>query len=355
MEHPGKIWKRLESCVNKYLSNFLPERGLRWLWMVVYFILGGISLLQSIFPCIMCSSVIIFLIHQCYEEKIYDADPSVIDIKHEGQLVRLSGRIDTITPLHDPLTGASINAPWVRREIYNTSPSPESEALLSQYHLRDKLFVSNDWLLGSFRIQHNYDFSQIDEKEAELTAEQIQFTEPAEGIKITPPPPGGTGIKVSTIDDTEICMVEYITCNEPVYIIARQLEGNLYLNGPESRISLSPIPEMNKNGLNATIFVTALACAVFLSGTLCFALSCLRTGLWHATAGKNLLRLPLWQASLLLTGIAICMGSGLGLTLLPLSDEITRYSSTGQVLIIASCGLLAFGIQRYITLGNKRA
>ena len=58
---------------------------------------------------------------------------------------------------------------------------------------------------------------------------------------------------------------------------------------------------------------------------------------------------------LLLIGIAICMGSGLGLTLLPLSDEITRYSPTGQVLIIASCGLLAFGIQRYITLGNKRA
>ncbi len=342
MEHPGRNWNRIECWCNQYLGKILPAQVLRWLWVLVHTAAGGYILLLTLFGSL---GYVLFLgapIHELCKETIVAADPAVINPANEGRLVRLCGQLTTTEWVTDPLTGVQARTPWLVRSAGVPLFQPqESEKIV------DKTFYAQEWRLGVFRIPHyRPDYHCQTE---ELTADQLQFTQPAEGYQVTPPQPGDSGVLLSSSQGEPLCYIWYYYYSGPVYIVARQCGDQLLMGDPAASFSYYK-PSAFSSG-------EAFYCLVFLllgSGghfiILCLAFSCFRSAQWHATKGRDLFRLPLCLASGLVVGIFCCLYCGIYLV----SGNFFHIDLTtnpahvpGALFLAGGLGLLAYLWKRW--------
>jgi hypothetical protein len=304
MEHPGRNWNRIECWCNHYLAKLLPSQALRWLWVLAHTAVGGYILLSTLVGSLGYIICLGWPIYEFCQEKVYEADPAVINPAHEGRLVSLTGQLSTTEWVTDPLTGVQARTPWLRRST--SSPLPRTAAAEK---FDDETFYANEWQLGAYRISHykpDYVYSSM-----LLPSDQLQFSQPAEGYQVTPPQPGeSSSVLLTTTQGEPLCLISYCSDSAPLYIVARQCGNQLLMNDPAAKISLYPTDnKITGHFWEFAVLLTMGSVAHFIM--LCLAFSCLRSALWHATGGKDLFRLPLCRASVLVVGICCCLYCGI--------------------------------------------
>lgn len=312
MEHPGKIWNRIECWCNQYLSLFLPRKVLRWLWVLGHSAVACYILATCIIGCIGYALFLGLPIQKFCEEKIYNANPAAINPAHEGKLVRISGHLTTTEFARDPLTGIQTQTPWLDRTIVN-QPERTMENMMHIAEFRNQTFYSPEWHLGVFRIRH-YTPSYLVLDDQALTAGQLNFSQPKDSWHVSRPDAGESEIPISPpgAQNGSEGVAVYRATTKPVYIVARQCGDELLMDEDEASFSFSPHSNMRARLTpDAGMFVPLLLGTGFHFALLCLAFSCLRSALWHATCGRNLIRLSLTQATALGVGFSICLTCGI--------------------------------------------
>ena len=349
MEHPGKIWNIIECKCNQLLEHIVPRQALRWLWVLGHTAVAAYVFLTCLAGCIGYVLCIGLPVQKLCKEKIYDTDPAIVNPALEGKLVRLSGQLTTTHMACDPLTGIQAQEPWISRSI-NTPSRHIPVEILSKLQ-REATFYAPEWRLGAYCIRHYTPSYQLN-SEKELTAEQLNFTQPKENWQITPPAPGESDITLTVPETRDTVTFRIYRNAAPVYIVARQCGNELLMDDPEASFSYYENRDISDF---ITLDSSAITCLIVGSlahfGLLCLGLSCLRSAIWHATQGRNILRLPLWQVALPLVVISCCLTCGLFL----LTDGNTsRTLGPGLFFLIAGLGCLAFLARTWLHAPTQR-
>lgn len=355
MEHPGKNWNRIETRCNKYLSRILPPWALRWFWVLAH--IGIIC--SSAFMCLIALILPSFLLAGCIlflnSEKIVDAAPTIIKPENNGRLVRMSGKISVPRPAFDSRTGVSAYVPVMKLEKISREPAASestsgSEVPISTAH---RLFAP-EWRMGAFRLLHadRHDYFNYFEfsTAASVRREELLFSQQAEGFAISPLSDESCAFRISTTDGRDLGIYEYLRPPEQYYLIGRQLDGEIDLGDPHAEIGHNEwsVSKRRNRAFRASfdageIIQGGISCAIFYL-FLCLMLSSVRAALYHASGGRNLLRLPLSQASLLLGGAAICVAAAF----IQQIEHDTQVSAVPCILsFIVPAGLLAYAVQQW--------
>lgn len=369
MEHPGKIWNCIECFFNKYLRIIIPDKVLRWLWVLAHTAVAGYIFLGTLAGCLGYIFCIAMPTQKLCQEKIYEATPEFVNPAHEGKLVQLHGMLIPTTPVCDPLTGIQVKFPWLIRQFYPLNDRLVDESPDVLEHIKealDKTFTAPEWHLGKFRIR-NYTPTYYFESETLTadpfclqdspqtysfgkdthTADAVQFTQPKALWKVIPPKAGESAfLLVPPGTEEPIGFVKYSAHTQPVYIIARQCGNELLLDDPAAYFSThapywNPLIIMEDG---TEIFLLIIGGLIHF-GILCLILSCLRSACWHATQGKNLLRLPLWQVASTLVGFFCFLYCGVYL----LTDDNTgNATGAGLIYLLLAMGLVTFLVRRWL-------
>lgn len=336
MEHPGRIWNSIECTCNRFLEKLVPRQVLRWGWVLGHSTAALYVLILCLGACLGYIICIGLPVQKLCREKIYDADSVIVNPALEGKLVRLSGQLTSTHKASDPLTGIQVQAPWICRSILFEHQVPFR--ILKELK-RKEIFYATEWHLGAYCIRHYTPPSHFNSRK-ELTAEQLQFTQPKENWQVTPPAPGESDITLTAPGSNEP-IIFHIYCNttEPVYIVARQCGNELLMDDPEASFHYNGSWGLNDS---ITLDIYTIICLILGTlahfGLLCLALSCIRSAIWHATQGRNILRLPLWQVAISMVVISCCLTIGLFL----LTDgNTTRTLVPGLIFLVAGLSSMA--------------
>lgn len=356
MEHPGKNWNSIETWCNKYLSRIMPPRALRWFWVLAH---GGciccsafMCLIALILPSFLLAGVILFL----NSEKIVDANPAIINPENNGRLVRMSGKISVPRPAFDSRTGVSAYVPTMRLEKFSSEPAtPEKVAGNMEAISTSPRICAPEWRMGAFRLVQAHRHSYINYFDfasgASVRREEMQFSQPPAGLVLTPLSDASCAFRISSSDGQEFGLYRYQTPPEQYYLIGRQLGDEIDLADPQARLGTDEesVRQGRDHVFNLSfdageVVLSVVSCG-FLYLLLCLMFSSVRAALYHASGGRDLLRLTLSQASLLLGGAAICMTSAF-IQQIELDTQVSAVPYIVSFLLPA--GLLAYAVQQWL-------
>lgn len=348
MEHPGKIWNGIETWVNKYLGRILPAAALRWFWVLVHvgivawfglITFGSIGLTAMFFNHVMEDV--------CRERPIL-VSADRIDPANNGKLIKLCGKVTHDQQLCDPVTGVQARGIRLERQVFREAEHGG--------HLFRRSFYPSAMQLGAFKLtnfQKNLRYTGKKVEDADLTTGS-----PAEGYSVTRLNENETPEKgifehfeVRSADGSySVCVWYDVYEADTLYLIGHQLGDEIDFSSENASIHDFKTWHWDADAERIQENIAELSEAfigLFIAfiATL-FILGSLRSGLWHATGGRNIIRLPLVQAALLLIPGAFCMISGLGF-LFAGRDE---YPTAGMACIILSLGLLGYVLRRWCEL-----
>lgn len=339
MEHPGKVWNAIESWVNKYLGHVLPTQALRWLWVLVH---GGLVYyggLIALFIIVMTGALFSHLTGAILQEEAVHAPANVVTPANDGKLVKICGRVSIPAPACDPLTG--VKAHVIRLERIS-APDKGSET--------EKCFYPHTLKVGAFTLA-NYE-EELRYGVDEVMPAPLQFGQPAAGYSFAPCDGAQKHFELSFLNGAERTRVQYRAYSEDtLYLVGRQVGNILDFSDPEANIytfrpvrweSNSPYSYDNA-GLEGICLAVMLPFIAFLP--LMFVLGSLRSGLWHATGGRDLLRLPLSEATLLLEAGSLCLIYGFTRMIEPSPTPIL-----GMAAVILALGILAYSLRCWFSL-----
>lgn len=373
MEHPGQLWNSIESAFNQLAGRLLPAAVLRWGWVLVHAaLLCGTCLFLT-----LTTGVTAFFvtdsIWSALSEPVYTATPEIVNPAHEGKLVKISGVITSDSMVCDPLTGVQAKGPFLTR---TTTLNPEQEYnLLSREesseiakHLVEHMpelpgnsidlsFMRNTLTgqgkLGVFQIPRFGHLASYIYLKDIMPAQELTFTQAAPGLKARLLAPDSPHIILSTENGKDLCCFQYYTGTTTAYIIARQFGNELDLTDPDASFHTYETERwkecsharhfMAEPREMAGILFVALSAHFILAA---MALSSLRSGVWHASAGQvNLLRLPLLRISLLLGAFIQLLVCGIFLVSIAFYHHISP--QPGLAALMAAAAILCYTIRRW--------
>ncbi|MBQ9829375.1 MAG: hypothetical protein IJO38_03440 [Akkermansia sp.] len=333
MEHPGHVWNAIESRVNKYLGRILPAQVLRWLWVLVH---GGLVFyggLITLFIIVMTGALLSHITGASLQEQAVHAPADMVNPANDGKLVKICGRVSIPAPACDPLTG--VRAHVIRLERISN---------------RDECFYPHTLNVGAFTLV-NYE-EELRYGVDEVMPAPLQFGQPAQGYSFRPGDESQNFFELISTQSSERSRVRYLTYSEDtLYLVGRQVGNVLDFSDPKAAIfTFRPDNWENNNprphdGAGWKDFCLAVMMPFFAYLPLLFVLGSLRSGLWHATGGRDLLRLPLCEATLLLEAGSICLIYGL-----IRMNEPSPTPTLGLAAVILALGLLAHSLRRWHSL-----
>ena len=339
MEHPGKVWNAIESWVNKYLGRVLPTQALRWLWVLVH---GGLVFyggLITLFIIVVTGGWFSHITGALLQEQAVHAPADVINPANDGKLVKICGRVSIPAPACDPLTG--VKAHVIRLERIST-PDKGSET--------EKCFYPHTLKVGAFTLV-NYE-EELRYGVDEVMPAPLEFGQPAAGYSFSPCDETQKRFELVFLKGVERTRVQYRAYREDtLYLIGRQVGNVLDFSDPEAGIYTFRPSRWESNNprpyKDAALeeFSVAVMMPFFAYLPLLFVLGSLRSGLWHATGGRDLLRIPLCEATLLLEAGSLCLIYGL-IRMIDSSPSPTL----GLAAVILALGLLAHTLRRWHNL-----
>ena len=179
----------------------------------------------------------------------------------------------------------------------------------------------------------------------------LVFGQAAEGYTLTPANDGMGGYMLSTTGDRPVARLRYRVYNaEKLYVIGRQIDNELDVSSPGTNIyTQSPHQWDWETNTRFWMLLPGLTTWILffpISGfvALCFVLSSLRSGLWHAAGGHDLIRLPLGEATIILQISSTLLLVGL---IQLLCHEPPHNSMPGAVCLIAALGVLVYLLRRW--------
>lgn len=325
---------------------------LRWLWVLVHggltFYAGISTLVLFVLSAAFCSHVL----DQLFDETAEIVAADTINPANNGKLVKVSGVATISHPARDPLTG--VQAQGLRLERNTGSATPGTEAEGSP--IPNEKFYPPSIQLGAFRIHHPGRHLKWD-GDVQLPV-PLQFGQPAGGYTLTPANDGKGGYMLSTTGEPPVARLRYQVYNaEKLYVIGRQIDNELDVSSPGTSIyTQSPHQWDWKKSTRLWMYLPGLTAwlMIFPIGgfvALCFVLSSLRSGLWHASGGLDLIRLHLGEAALILEigGTLLLVG-----LIQLLGHEPPLYSVPGTICLIAALGLLVYLLRRWFELRPPR-
>ena len=333
MEHPGHVWNTIESRVDKYLGRILPAQVLRWLWVMVH---GGLVFyggLITLFVIVMTGALLSHITGALLQEQAVHAPVDMVNPANDGKMVKICGRVSIPAPACDPLTG--VRAHVIRLERISD---------------RDKCFYPRTLKVGAFTLV-NYE-EELRYGVDEVMPVPLEFGQPAAGYSFAPSDETQKHFELSFLNGAERTRVQYRAYSEDtLYLVGRQVGNVLDFSDPKAAIfTFRPVSwESNSPrsyddaGLEEICLAVMMPFFAYLP--LMFVLGSLRSGLWHATGGRDLLRLPLCEATLLLEAGSICLIYGL-----IRMNEPTPTPTLGLAAVILALGLLAHTLRRWQTL-----
>lgn len=343
MEHPGKVWNAIETWSNKVLGRILPAQVLRWLWVLVH---GGLVYyggLITLYLIVVTGALFSHITGDMLQEQAVHAPADEINPANDGKLVKICGRGSIPTPACDPLTG--VKAYVIRLERIS-APDKDNET--------EKCFYPHTLKVGAYTLA-NYE-EELRYGVDEVMPVPLEFGQPAAGYSFAPCDETQKHFELSFLNGAERTRVQYRAyCEDTLYLVGRQVgnildfsdpEANIYTFRPGNWESNSP-RSYDGAGLEEICLAVMLPFFVYLS--LLFVLGCLRSGLWHATGGRNLLRLPLSEATLLLEAGSLCLIYGLFRM-----NEPTPTPTLGLAAVILALSLLAHTLRRWHSLRAAR-
>ncbi len=333
MEHPGKVWNAIESWVNKYLGRILPAQVLRWLWVLVHVGLVFYGGLITLFIITMTGAWFSHITGVLLQEQAVHAPADMVNPANDGKLVKICGRVSIPAPACDPLTG--VRAHVIRLERISD---------------RDKCFFPRTLNVGAFTLV-NYE-EELRYGVDEVMPAPLEFGQPAAGYSFSPCDETQKRFELVFLKGVERTRVQYRAYREDtLYLIGRQVGNVLDFSDPEAGIyTFRPDNWENNNprpykDAAQEEFSVAVMMPFFAYVPLMFVLGSLRSGLWHATGGRDLLRLPLCEATLLLEAGSLCLIYGL-IRMIDSSPSPTL----GLAAVILALGILVCILRRWHNL-----
>lgn len=339
MEHPGNVWNAIESWVNKYLGRILPVPVLRWLWVLVH---GGLVFyggLIALFIIVMTGGLFSHITGALLQEEAVHTPADVINPANDGKLVKICGSVSIPAPASDPLTGVKAHVIRLER-ISNPDKDNETEKCFYPHTLKVGAFT-----LANFEKELRYGVEVV-------MPAPLEFGQPAAGYSFSPCDETQKRFELVFLKGTERTPIQYRTYrNDTLYLVGRQVgkvldfsapEANIYTFRPDGWENNSPRP-YDDAGLEAIDLAVMMPFVAYLP--LMFVLGSLRSGLWHATGGRDLLRLPLGEAALLLEAGSTCLIYGF-----IRMNEPTPTPTLGLAAVILALGLLAHTLRRWHSL-----
>ena len=177
-----------------------------------------------------------------------------------------------------------------------------------------------------------------------LTDRPLEFGQPAAGYSFSPCDETQKHFELSFLNGAERTQVQYRAyCEDTLYLVGRQVGNVLDFSDPKAAIfTFRPVSwESNSPrsyddaGLEEICLAVMMPFFAYLP--LLFVLGSLRSGLWHATGGRDLLRIHLCEATLLLEAGSLCLIYGL----------IRMIDSSPSPTLDLAAVILALGILRY--------
>lgn len=339
MEHPGKIWNTIESWGNKYLGHILPAVVLRWLWVLVH---GGLVFYSGLFALLiitMTGGLFSLITGSMLQEEAVHAPADVVNPANEGKLVKICGSVGIPAPACDPLTG--VKAHVIRLERISI-PDEGSGAV--------KCFYPHTLKVGAFTLANHEE--ELKYGVEEVMSAPLEFGQPAVGYSLSPCDETQKRFELVFLGGAERTRVQYRAYSEDtLYLVGRQVGNVLDFSDPEADIyTFRPVRwESNSPRSYDNAGLVELALTVMMPFVaylpLLFVLGSLRSGLWHATGGRNLLRLPLGEATLLLEAGSLCLIYGFIRMIEP-----TPTPTLGLAAVILALGILAYTLRRWHSL-----
>ena len=339
MEHPGHVWNAIESRVNKYLGRILSAQVLRWLWVLVH---GGLVFyggLITLFVITVTGALLSYITGALLQEQAVHAPADMVNPANDGKLVKICGRVSIPAPACDPLTG--VRAHVIRLERIS-APDKDNET--------EKCFYPHTLNVGAFTLV-NYE-EELRYVVDEVMPAPLEFGQPAAGYSFAPCDETQKHFELSFLNGAERTRVQYRAyCEDTLYLVGRQVGNVLDFSDPKAAIfTFRPDNWENNNprpydGAGWKDFCLAVMMPFFAYLPLLFVLGSLRSGLWHATGGRDLLRLPLCEATLLLEAGSICLIYGL-----IRMNEPSPTPTLGLAAVILALGLLAHTLRRWHSL-----
>ena len=380
MEHPGDLRNSIKTSFNRLAGRILPAAALRWGWVLVH---AGLLCGAGLFLAITTGVTAFFVtdsIWSALSEPVYAATPEIVNPAHEGKLVKISGVITSDSMVCDPLTGVQAKGPFLTRTT-TLNPEQEYKGLLveKRWEIARKLItrgmpelpghiitpvnthvtLTGQGKLGAFRIPRfgtrELNCCHFTDRK---TTQELTFTQAAPGLKARPLAPDSPHVILSTEDGEDICCLQYYTGTTTLYLVARQFGNELDLNDPDASIidyeserwrerTRARHFMMHPGELSGTLFI-ALTAHFILAAV---ALSSLRSGVRHATAGRvNLLRLPLLPISLLLGVFLLLLVCGIFLAAVACLDHISL--QPGLIALMAAAAILCYTVRRWLLQKN---
>ena len=365
LQHPSRVWNAIETRINRILSLLLPEKALRWCW-------GGLQLLVAmplaVFVLQDTLATAFFHIaiadHLC-SERIITCVPAEVHAENEGRLIKIQGRLEHAGPAIDPILGVHIHAPCARRD-FDMNPegihslNTESSALHALVTARSTL-TAERVTIGDYRIRHAETplFEHYNAAIQPAAKRDITLGTPAKGLTVTmeDTPAPAARFLIHTEDGVLLGTATYDIPQEKsrrLFIIGRQENGTLDMRHEETDYYTSPFARFNKDrrteiGLEPGDFVFFIPVIFILLLLLYMLLGTLRAAWWNLTRKADILRLPLWQATLLLgcSGSFLLAGAAIFL-LKEIADEpFDHITVPGMLFIVVGLGILACTAQQW--------
>lgn len=339
MEHPGKVWNAIESWLNKYLGRILPAQVLRWLWVLVHGELVFYGGLITLYLIVMTGALFSHITGDMLQEQAVHAPADMVNPANDGKLVKICGRVSIPAPACDPLTG--VKAHVIRLERIS-APDKGNET--------EKCFYPHTLKVGAYTLA-NYE-EELRYGVDEVMPVPLEFGQPAAGYSFAPCDETQKHFELSFLNGAERTRVQYRAyCEDTLYLVGRQVGNVLDFSDPEANIyTFRPVRwESNSprsyDGASLEVICLAVMLPFFAYLPLMFVLGSLRSGLWHATGGRDLLRLRLGEATLLLEAGSLCLIYGFIRMIEPSPTPIM-----GLAAFILTLGILAYTLRRWHSL-----
>ena len=355
LQHPSRIWNAIESVCNRVLSRFIPEKALRWCWGLLQLLVTlplALLALQDLLGIVYVNTAVTDYI--C-GEPIIACDSATVNPDNEGRLIKIQGKMTVpATSVQDPVLGLNIAAPCARRSF---RMNPEGMAQLkSDLPVIKQLFTADDTLttvdghIGAYRIKHPEEaiLERFISETAAATPDHITPGTPPEGITIS------DSLQIYTADGIHLGTVSNRIPSQPeppLYIIGRQLNGCLDLSQPGTYETTPWVWEERERDTKLDfrseeapiipiVYLALWVLLLMLLGTL-------RAIWWNLTRRADILRLPLWQAALLLGGGAAFLLTGAAIIVLNETGllKLEHIMMPGLLFLIPGSGLLAYAVQ----------
>lgn len=363
MEHPGKIWNRIETRGNKVLDRFLPTKAQRWFWGVLQALLSLLLALFTLQATLGVACINVVMIHYLTAERIISCGNAAVNPQNEGKLIKIQGKLTHSEPVHDPVLNVRIDVPCARRVF---TPNDEGIHSLKTYPpILDSLrtgpsLLSTETSIGAYRIlNHAHDVLIWDEWHAPAAPGDISLGTPAGGFSLTweNPYSADSRLQLRNADGVLLGTVTYRVPEpeEPhLYLIGRQLDGALDMAQQDTHTlySAGSWAECDRDshfGFEPFHISLLLIGLLIQLGLLYVLLGALRAAWWNLTRKADFLRFRLQHAALYACGILSLLASGGGwLILMAISSRApSRLLIIGPLLLAAGLMLLANAVQHW--------